>query len=105
MANYKKVVAPGESESKEPDAPAIELAAPKAKSVDAKKSIVCVGGYNHSAVQSGDTLEIASVGLPLDFSMVGVLNGYFPGEVKKRFNISSHTLDKKSLLVKIAPHT
>lgn len=71
--------------------------------VESEKIIVCVAGYNHAALKTDDTLEIPTAGLPGDFSMEGVQDGYFPGPSRQRFNIAEHTRDGKTLKLKIAP--
>jgi hypothetical protein len=103
MANYKKVIEPV-VESKEPASAAVEpAAAPVAKSVDVQKTNLCVGGYSHAAIHSGDTLEIPVAGLPKDFALADGCSGYFAGEFKKRFIVSSHARDEKTLTIKIVP--
>jgi len=64
--------------------------------------VVCVGGYNHAAVQVGDRLEIAAKGLPNGFTLAGVAEGYFPGEFRKSFEVKTHFRDEQVLRLKIA---
>jgi hypothetical protein len=105
MANYKKVIEPV-VESKEPASAAAEpVAAPVEKSVEVQKTTVCVGGYNHAAIHSCDTLEIPVAGLPKDFALADGDTGYFVGDFKKRFIVSSHSRDEKTLTIKIVPET
>lgn len=82
-----------------------ETETPAVKSVDVQKTLVCVGGYNHSAVQSGDTLEINTDGLPAGFGEGGLTEGYFPGDFVKRFNIASQSREGKILKLKITKQT
>lgn len=102
MAKFKPVteVKPAEVESKESESPAVIV-----KSADVQKTIVCLGGYNHAVAQAGDTLEIPTAGLPKDFTMDGVVEGYFPEAVKRRFTVTESSRDEKTLRVKIAPPT
>jgi hypothetical protein len=65
------------------------------------KVLVCVGGYNHAANQSGDCLEIPVAGLPKQFNLKGVVEGYFPIGFKRRFAIKEHSQDEKVLRLKI----
>ena len=68
-----------------------------------EKKLVCVAGFNHAAIHSGDTLEIPVAGLPASFTLDGVTEGYFPGQFVKRFNVASHARDGKTLKIKITP--
>lgn len=85
---------------------AAALALMQATATPAKtQCIVCVGGYNHSAGLSGDTLEIQSAGLPQDFSLASGDHGYFQSDSKQRFMVVSLVRDEKLLTVKIIPET
>jgi hypothetical protein len=66
--------------------------------------LICLGGFNLCAKQSGDTVEIPVASLPKTFSLQGITRGYFPTQPPRRFNIVEHSLDEKKLRVKITPH-
>ena len=101
MAKFKPV---GQAEEAETEKPAVTDAVPQSAATNLESQgtkLVCIGGFNHAAIHSGDTLEIPAAGLPANFTLDGVTEGYFPGQFVKRFNIASHARDEKTLKVKI----